>query len=97
MGAGDLSPVYSGSPINEQLVERMNAALRIPGVANTWSMPIKARIDLLTTEVSTPVGIKIFGAGLNEIQIKAAPAAAGYIAIKRPRHDARDDNYHNRY
>jgi Cu(I)/Ag(I) efflux system membrane protein CusA/SilA len=53
---------------NEQLVERMNAALQLPGVANTWSMPIKARIDMLTTGVRTPVGIKIFGADLNEIQ-----------------------------
>jgi Cu(I)/Ag(I) efflux system membrane protein CusA/SilA len=46
----------------------MNVALQIPGVANTWSMPIKARIDMLTTGVRTPIGIKIFGADLNEIQ-----------------------------
>ncbi len=53
---------------NEQLVDRMNAALQFPGVANSWSMPIKARIDMLTTGVRTPIGIKIYGADLNEIQ-----------------------------
>jgi Cu(I)/Ag(I) efflux system membrane protein CusA/SilA len=52
----------------EQLVEQMNKALQIPGVSNSWSMPIKARIDMLTTGVRTPIGIKIYGADLNEIQ-----------------------------
>ncbi len=52
----------------EQLVEQMNEALQIPGVSNSWSMPIKARVDMLTTGVRTPIGIKIYGADLNEIQ-----------------------------
>jgi Cu(I)/Ag(I) efflux system membrane protein CusA/SilA len=52
----------------EQLVEQMNKALQIPGVSNSWSMPIKARVDMLTTGVRTPIGIKIYGADLNEIQ-----------------------------
>ena len=42
----------------------MNEALRIPGVSNAWTMPIKNRIDMLTTGVRTPVGIKIYGADL---------------------------------
>ena len=46
----------------------MNEALQIPGVSNAWTMPIKARIDMLTTGVRTPVGIKIMGADLAEIQ-----------------------------
>ena len=46
-----------------QLVDEMNQALRIPGVSNAWTMPIKNRIDMLTTGVRTPVGVKIFGAG----------------------------------
>jgi Cu(I)/Ag(I) efflux system membrane protein CusA/SilA len=46
----------------------MNAALQIPGVVNAWTMPIKARIDMLTTGVRTPVGIKILGPDLNKIQ-----------------------------
>ena len=46
----------------------MDRALQIPGTTNAWTMPIKARIDMLTTGVRTPVGIKIFGADLKEIE-----------------------------
>jgi Cu(I)/Ag(I) efflux system membrane protein CusA/SilA len=46
----------------------MNEALQIPGVVNAWTMPIKARIDMLTTGVRTPVGIKILGPDLTKIQ-----------------------------
>ncbi|MGE5246500.1 MAG: efflux RND transporter permease subunit [Betaproteobacteria bacterium] len=52
----------------EQLVQRMDDALRLPGVTNSWTMPIKGRIDMLTTGVRTPVGIKIFGADTTEIE-----------------------------
>ena len=52
----------------EQLVDQMNEALQLPGVASAWTMPIKARIDMLTTGVRTPIGIKIYGSDLNEIQ-----------------------------
>lgn len=46
----------------------MNEAMQIPGVSNAWTMPIKARVDMLTTGVRTPIGIKIMGANLDEIQ-----------------------------
>jgi copper/silver efflux system protein len=52
----------------EQLITAMNDALSMPGVSNAWTMPIKARIDMLTTGIRTPVGVKIFGADLSEIQ-----------------------------
>ena len=39
-----------------------------PGVTNAWTMPIRARIDMLTTGVRTPIGIKVFGPDLNEIE-----------------------------
>ncbi len=52
----------------DQLVDQMNRALQIPGVSNAWTMPIKNRIDMLTTGVRTPVGIKIYGADLAEIE-----------------------------
>jgi Cu(I)/Ag(I) efflux system membrane protein CusA/SilA len=52
----------------EQLVEQMNDALALPGVTNAWTMPIKARIDMLTTGVRTPVGIKIYGASIHDIE-----------------------------
>ncbi|MEO8657125.1 MAG: CusA/CzcA family heavy metal efflux RND transporter [Bryobacteraceae bacterium] len=50
------------------LIEQMDTALKLPGVSNAWTMPVKARIDMLTTGVRTPVGIKIYGADLREIE-----------------------------
>jgi Cu(I)/Ag(I) efflux system membrane protein CusA/SilA len=52
----------------EELVADMDQRLRIPGTTNAWTMPIKARIDMLTTGVRTPVGIKVFGPDLSEIE-----------------------------
>jgi Cu(I)/Ag(I) efflux system membrane protein CusA/SilA len=52
----------------EELVAEMDEALRIPGTTNAWTMPIKARIDMLTTGVRTPIGIKVFGSDLGEIE-----------------------------
>ena len=46
----------------------MNEALQLPGVSNAWTMPIKGRIDMLTTGIRTPVGIKIYGADLAAIE-----------------------------
>ena len=52
----------------EKLEDEMDRALQIPGSVNAWTMPIKNRIDMLSTGIRTPVGIKIFGADLAEIQ-----------------------------
>ena len=52
----------------EQLVSEMNDALSIPGVSNSWTMPIRGRIEMLTTGIRTPVGLKIQGSDLNQIQ-----------------------------
>ncbi len=52
----------------EELTSDMDKKMQFPGVTNAWTMPIKARIDMLTTGVRTPVGIKIFGADLKEIE-----------------------------
>jgi Cu(I)/Ag(I) efflux system membrane protein CusA/SilA len=52
----------------EELVSQMNAALQIPGLSNSWTMPIKGRIDMLTTGIRTPVGIKITGADPQQIE-----------------------------
>jgi Cu(I)/Ag(I) efflux system membrane protein CusA/SilA len=46
----------------DQLVDEMNEALKLPGASNAWTMPVKNRIDMLTTGIRTPVGVKIFGA-----------------------------------
>jgi len=52
----------------EKLVDEMDKKLRLPGVANAWTMPIKNRIDMLSTGIRTPVGIKIFGPDLTKIE-----------------------------
>src|SRR5215212_3057696 len=52
----------------EALINEMNAKLTLPGQTNAWTMPIKNRIDMLTTGIRTPVGIKVFGADLAEIE-----------------------------
>jgi Cu(I)/Ag(I) efflux system membrane protein CusA/SilA len=52
----------------DQLVEEMNQALKIPGTSNAWTMPIKARVDMLTTGIRTPVGIKIYGSDIKKIE-----------------------------
>jgi len=52
----------------EELIDEMDRALRTPGVTSAWTMPIKGRIDMLTTGVRTPVGVKVFGRDLVEVQ-----------------------------
>jgi Cu(I)/Ag(I) efflux system membrane protein CusA/SilA len=52
----------------EELRDELDQRLTLPGVTNAWTMPIKARIDMLTTGIRTPVGIKIFGPDLKEIE-----------------------------
>ena len=52
----------------EKLKDEMNDALTIPGVANSFTMPIKARIDMLATGIRTPVGIKVLGPNIDEIE-----------------------------
>lgn len=51
----------------DSLVKEVNATLHTPGLGNMWSMPIKARLDMLSTGIKTPVGIKIFGPDLTEL------------------------------
>jgi Cu(I)/Ag(I) efflux system membrane protein CusA/SilA len=52
----------------EELVDEMDRSLRVPGMTNAWTMPIKNRLDMLSTGVRTPVGIKVFGNDLAEIE-----------------------------
>ncbi len=52
----------------DKLIAEMDKALQIPGVSNAWTMPIKARTDMLSTGIRTPIGIKVFGKDLNEME-----------------------------
>jgi Cu(I)/Ag(I) efflux system membrane protein CusA/SilA len=52
----------------EKLVDEMNEAIQFPGLTNAWTMPIKTRIDMLSTGIKTPVGIKVAGPDLMTLQ-----------------------------
>ena len=52
----------------EKLVQALDEAVKFPGVTNAWTMPIKNRIDMLSTGIKTPVGVKIAGNDLNTLQ-----------------------------
>jgi Cu(I)/Ag(I) efflux system membrane protein CusA/SilA len=52
----------------DQLIAELDQALQFPGVANSWTMPIKARIDMLSTGIRTPIGIKVFGKDLEQME-----------------------------
>jgi Cu(I)/Ag(I) efflux system membrane protein CusA/SilA len=69
----------------DELIGLMDEKLQIPGNSNAWTMPIKGRIDMLTTGVRTPVGIKIFGSDLNEIQRVGAEIESALKKVKGTR------------
>ena len=52
----------------KQLMDEMNAAIQFPGVANAWTMPIKTRLDMLSTGIKTPIGIKVSGPDLSVLE-----------------------------
>ena len=73
----------------DRLIAEMDKALQFPGIANSWTMPIKARIDMLSTGIRTPIGIKVFGKDLNEMErlakeiesvVKAVPGTTSAFA-----------------
>ncbi|MGE0640177.1 MAG: efflux RND transporter permease subunit [Thermoanaerobaculia bacterium] len=63
-----LRPFWPDRITHEELVAEMDRALRIPGVTNAWTQPIQARLDMLSTGLRTPVGIKVLGADLEELE-----------------------------
>ena len=73
----------------DKLIAEMDEALRFPGVSNAWTMPIKARIDMLSTGIRTPVGVKVFGPDLKALEglatrvegaVRKVPGAASVYA-----------------
>ncbi len=60
----------------DKLIAEMDASLQFPGVSNAWTMPIKARIDMLSTGIRTPVGVKIFGRDLSTLEKHAREVEA---------------------
>ena len=52
----------------DRLIAEMDQAVQLPGISNAWTMPIKARLDMLSTGIRTPIGIKVFGNNLGEME-----------------------------
>jgi copper/silver efflux system protein len=65
----------------EDLINRMNAALQIPGLSNLWVQPIRNRIDMLSTGIKSPLGIKIAGPDLTEIEELGRQVEAALQAV----------------
>jgi Cu(I)/Ag(I) efflux system membrane protein CusA/SilA len=65
----------------ERLIADMDAALQFPGVSNAWTMPIKARIDMLATGIRTPVGVKILGRDYGELEKVARQVEAAIHGV----------------
>jgi len=65
----------------DKLIAELDKALQFPGVANSWMMPIKARIDMLSTGIRTPIGIKVFGKDLGEMEKVAREIEAVVKAV----------------
>jgi Cu(I)/Ag(I) efflux system membrane protein CusA/SilA len=61
-------PVWRDRITWEDIINELDRKMQFPGVTNAWTMPIKARTDMLSTGVRTPVGIKVYGADLKEIE-----------------------------
>ena len=60
----------------EKLIDEMDAAIQFPGLTNAWTMPIKTRIDMLSTGIKTPVGIKVMGPNLQTLADISSEIAA---------------------
>ncbi len=71
---GPLRRITPDTISQERLIGEMNEALRLPGLSNAWTMPIKGRIDMLATGIRTPVGLKVSGADLAGIERVGAEA-----------------------
>ncbi|KAB2943612.1 MAG: efflux RND transporter permease subunit [Hyphomicrobium sp.] len=69
----NLKPASEWRPgmTTDKLIGEMDKSLQFPGVSNAWTMPIKARIDMLATGIRTPIGVKVFGQNLKEIERSA--------------------------
>ncbi|HSP19718.1 MAG TPA: efflux RND transporter permease subunit, partial [Myxococcaceae bacterium] len=76
-----LRPVWDDRISEAELRAEMDAALRLPGISNAWTMPIKGRLDMLSTGIRTPIGVKISGADLEEIQKVAIATEAALSGV----------------
>jgi Cu(I)/Ag(I) efflux system membrane protein CusA/SilA len=79
--AGVLRPFWPDHISYDELEAEFDVALRLPGISNAWTMPIKGRLDMLSTGIRTPVGIKIMGADLATIERVAKETEAAVAQV----------------
>ncbi|HEY0095932.1 MAG TPA: efflux RND transporter permease subunit, partial [Archangium sp.] len=82
---GMLRPFWRDRITQAELESKMNAALQLPGISNAWTMPIKGRLDMLSTGIRTPVGIKIMGADLTTVERIARETEAAVAKVEGTR------------
>jgi Cu(I)/Ag(I) efflux system membrane protein CusA/SilA len=94
LAEGRAPPIWRDRITQEEIVEELDRVVQLPAIPNAWTMPIKARLDMLSTGIRTPVGLKINGADLETIQkigrgrrthCRACPAPAAPSPSARPR------------
>ena len=83
-----LKPDWRAGMTTDKLIAELDQALQFPGVANAWTMPIKARIDVVSTGIRTPIGIKVFGKDLDEMEklAREIEAVEPKVSLPRPPH-----------
>ncbi|MBF0093510.1 MAG: efflux RND transporter permease subunit [Alphaproteobacteria bacterium] len=65
----------------DKLIALLDEAVRMPGISNAWTMPLRARIDMLSTGIRTPIGIKVFGSDLDRMEALAREVEAAVKAV----------------
>ncbi len=76
-----LRPFWRDRITEADLITELDAALQLPGISNAWTMPIKGRLDMLSTGIRTPVGIKVAGADLAVVQQVAMAVEAAVRTV----------------
>ena len=76
--------VAAGADASTASSQEMDKALQFPGVSNAWTMPIKARIDMLSTGIRTPVGVKVIGKDLTEMEKVARQVETALKTVPAP-------------
>jgi Cu(I)/Ag(I) efflux system membrane protein CusA/SilA len=78
-------PIWRDRITFDDIINDMDSKMKFPGVTNAWTMPIKARIDMLSTGIRTPVGVKIYGADLKEIENIGGKIESALMGVKGTR------------
>ena len=92
-----LRPLWPDRIDREQLVAELDAALRVPGLANAWTMPVKGRLEMLDSGLRSPLGLKVSGPDAARTERLAAQAAAALQSVPGTRSAFAERNGAGRY